>query len=364
MGSEEHIVVPVSGPLDTVNPVSNRVPGTLYTAIDVAHDKWGARQNRQAQTWPCGQVTTKVAGPCQDLINFNGVVDYGHKSYIKGEFAGYEQRDLGTKWTFSMVFNMLANKAASTIQLFEWRLNMGLAAIQIGVYGTTYVTTGKRGFLYVTITPTSAAGVAGTPYTSESTFAIPFGSAVTDRVYLWVQRDGPTITIWYYSSSNSSTTQTTSFSATQGHEGATFDIANPTTTVGHWIVSADITANDNSDIWFTGHLYKLCMRRGVTILPGNAPSILEHQDPRARDVLLSVVGEGASYENTYGGIIVRDYSKYGSHGRCLSGNPIGGRDDHVPFTKRVQGMGTFIDSKGVRFNTVVAGGIIYYNRMR
>ncbi len=140
MSAKSFVILPVSGPLDTANPSTNRTPGTLLKAIDVAHRWIGPRRGGKIMTW-VGRLPSSIAVPPGQVpgISFDGT-----NTYVKGILAR-EQTDLTNRWTCDVAFHAFANRAVNAaVPVFQWKLDNSIVAIEIGHYGSSHAQAGHR----------------------------------------------------------------------------------------------------------------------------------------------------------------------------------------------------------------------------
>ena len=339
--------IPVTGPMDTANPPTNRQPGTLLASVDVGTRTWGPRQSFKAMTW-AGQATSisNQSSAAGTEFAFDG-----NNTYVKGTMPR-EQVDLGTRWTLDVWFSMTtATAGSSKAPIFQWWLDVvPTVAIEVGVYNASHATNPNK--VYAIIKTTSAPTTVAHTYTLVGGTVVAGTSLTTahklERRGVRIVRDGATITL--VDTLGSRDTSVVSAPLTERHEGV---YANN----GAWLL-ADTTTGTNS--LFKGVVHKVCLRSGADSSVFADFAAIEHAYPRSRDVIFSATGS-----DTVGGGYVKDYSRFGSHGKIYNtggASPFASIRRH-PYVVKTQGIGTFTDNRGVTMSLIMAGGLLHYRKM-
>ena len=102
----------VRGPLNTSDPKSDRPPGTLLEAQDLAHRWWGPRRGRKTVAWPIGSESRQVT-PGRAAINFTS------GDFVTGQIVDYAQ-DIKDSFTLDIVLRLRQAPAGSE-EIFQWR---------------------------------------------------------------------------------------------------------------------------------------------------------------------------------------------------------------------------------------------------
>ena len=351
MGILVPVVLPVTAPLDTAWPATNRPQGTLVSAIDVGHRWWGPRRGAKAFTW-IGRLSpdTYQPGPAgASWYSFDGT-----NTYIKGETTK-EQGDLGTQWTLDLVFHPTENRAVNAaVAVLRWKIDNAIDAIDVGFYGSTHAKAGK---VYATVVATSSPGVPQGPATLESTTALTFNSSAiasgkSVRVFLRLVRDGGTLTLYILGPFQQTVTATYPELAKPYGSVGTFGQH------GAWFLGTDAGLGGNAT--FKGHVLRAVLRSGIY---ASRPRIVEHTYPRGPDVLYAFTPWRvitATGKQDY----VTDQSSFGTHGFVNAPGSAAPSEVGFPWAKKVQAVGSFTDRSGVATSVVMVGGVLYFQRMR
>ncbi len=333
-----HVPLPVQGALDTSGTPSTRAPGTLLEAIDVDLRSWAARRGFTQRTW----VYRAPAGsfPNPQTVVFDGTNGYGTVA-----MGSTRQFNLGTRWTFDLVFRptSVTHSSDATVPLFQWWLN-GIEAF--GIYlKAGGAASGDRAKLVAVVTPTSSPGVAGTPVTLTGVTQLSLGATLTKTHHVRLQRVGAALTIVADGVAEASST---SFSATQRHEMLTGSTATA------YVGAANGLATGANHL-FNGRVFRALLRSGA-----------------ASDVTKGM--RDFSFQGGSGAHFVL-------HGKCLttlgqferspfqapltwSGTSFEDVTEPAPwYSSGVQGGAYFVDKLGRAWNCVIAGGTLYAKRV-
>lgn len=334
MGRRVFQPLSVRGALDTENPISDRDPGTLVTALDLGHKWWGPRHGGKSFGHPHNLTAADLPRP-GTLVGFGGA-----GSYVVGPFVSPDQRDLGTQWSLDLVFraDSVNHDTFDEALIFQWVLKTTattIKAITVGIRGTS--AGGDERKIRATITPTSAADTAATTKTLDGTTQLTVGTDQEDRHHVRLVRDGATATLFVNGVSEATAS---GMSRSNGHEGSS--------TVGQWVLG------DATNPYFKGRIYYVRLRDGVfDTYPLRAYP--EPAFPRTQTTKLQVAGSGT-------GGIVDDLSLFQSEG-VETGTSAESEPDQWPLLTPVQAINHYTDLKGRVWNVVICGGMIYYQRL-
>lgn len=330
--TEFRLQVPVFGPLDTANPVSSRLTGTLIEARDVAHRWIGPRAGPKAFATPrtLADTTTRPG------VLRNPLILDGDTGRITGPLQTAEQRDLGSKWTFDVSFlpATAQSATAATVSVAEWNHTAAATTVRLLLVLSGGGATGTLRAIFNT--PAGAVSVTGTT-------VLTFADGLQHHVR--VTREGTTGTIYLDGAQevvNSSLGSSSPLAA--GDDG------------GYWVIGA--TTPLSASELYAGRVYRMTMRSGV--FSDAANDILELADPRAPNVRLHTAAT-TGHLSTF----VADFSRFGAHGVPAGGVSQAGAATilGLPMRAPVQGMSHFTDLEGRSWNAVMVGGVLYWQRM-
>lgn len=348
MGKRAYIAIPVTGPLNTADPSTNRPVGTLLQGIDASTKAIGPRRGMEQQTWP-GRIPTSVS-----IYTPGATPDFsfdGSSTYVKGTLAR-EQADLGNKWTLDLAFHAFAARTtANAVQIFQWKIDSSIVAIEVGHYGSTHAQANR---LYAIVKTTSSAGVVGATHTLVGG-VVPFaavgsyvsGGAAT-RVMVRLTRDGTTLRM---TDSIGATDTDTSLTSGYGHAGTTTQSA-------FWYFGRDTTLGVSTT--FNGLIHRVMMRDRLSEQSVIPLSMVECPFARSNSIRFSA--GTALMTNVH----VADHSSFGSHGLVSTPGtaPTINTERHYPLAKVVQGFGSFTDRDGIKQSMVLVGGLRCFVRAR
>jgi len=291
MGEKKYLPIPVSGPLDTAHPATNRRVGTLVRAVDVGHEWIGPRLGPKAWTW-AERATTAASS----VIGFVPTILFdGSNTYVTGA-PPREGVDLGTQWTADIAFHAHeARVSAAAVPIWSWKVDSSIAAIEIGFYGSLHANAGK---LYAIVKTTSSPGVVDATYTLVGAAPL-FSTALTSggqivRCFVRLIRNGQHLTLI---STRGSTATSSALNPAYGHNGST------SSATGEWIYgrSTGLGANDT----FKGYIIRSLLRT-TAVSTSAALQATEHRFPRAGDVVHFAGTKSFNSDN------VCDLSRYGA----------------------------------------------------
>lgn len=321
-------------PLDTSNEVSDRPPGTLVTALDCGHRWWGPRHGGKSLTQPHDMPTGDLPRAYAH-ITFDGSSTYAH-----GPFVCSEQRDLGNRWTLDIVFraDSVNHGAFDEAIIFKWVIKTSATAIDavtVGIRGTSAGASERT--IRATITPTSAADTAGTTKTLDGTTQLTVGTDEEDRHHIRLVRSGKTATLYVNGTSEATAS---GMSKRNGHVGSA--------DVGRYEIGNAAAPN------FKGVVYYAAFRDGVYENAERGYPMPTFPRAGAYRLLADAIElQSATFT---------DHSLYRAHGPAFNAGSTSGADLH-PYPTPVQGMATFTDIRGISWNAVICGGLLYYKRV-
>ncbi len=328
MGTKVVLPIPVTGPLDTANPTTNRPPGTFLETIDVAHRWLGPRRGGKNFTWP-GRLPSGASPPG----NFPGFAFDGTNTYVVGT-PPREQADLGIKWTADLCFQATdAVVTSGAVPIFQWG-SPTVDFISIGIYGSTHATQANK--IHAIVKTTDGAGTVATTFTLVAAAPI-FSSALVSsgaivRVLVRLIRDGSTLTL---KTSRAADQTATGLSDAEPHV---------------------VLASGRTGVWYFADDQNLGTNSYAAIRPYAVPTAAPLQ------AIESSAARGSAfkfYAGTYltGNQHAYDHSMYGSHGSVSNGaTALISGDFHYPCAKTSQGFGSFVTNKGGRYGVCTIGG--------
>ena len=346
MGEKKYLPIPVSGPLDTAHPATNRRVGTLVRSVDVGHEWIGPRLGPKAWTWvgrlPSGGTTPGMF----PQLEFDG-----DATNVVGQ-TSRDGSDLGTQWTLDLAFHATATRAVNAeVPIFKWLVDSTIVAINVGVYGSAHANAGK---LYAVVKTTSSPGVVSGTYTLVGatplySASLTSGGAIV-RCFVRLIRDGQSLTLL---STRGSTASTSSLTATDRHQGTTAYQS------GFWHY-ATYPSPAGAGETFKGYIIRSLLRT-TAVSTSAALQATEHRFPRAGDVIHFA---GSTSLMVSGAVCVPDFSRFAAHGAQSGGAGIGSAGPSAyPSLRPIQGGGAFTDSRGGSYCAVMCGGVLAIQRM-
>lgn len=344
-GKVREILLPVDGPVNTVDPSASRPPGTLLDAPGCGTRWWGPRRGAKALTSPHALTTKPMAAP--RLLSTGDTTTFGG-TFMAGRMSPGEQSDLGTEWTFDMVFRITSLSGANNASLFQWWAVAGPLTLSILLFHSGAGNGANAGKIQVSIQTTSAPGTTVTAVDLVSATAPSVGTDADDIHHLRVVRDGASFYIYLDGVLDASAT---TLSATNPSQ------TSPTDTEALWRYRSDGSATE-MQTWF------IQMRTGVFRTAPISRSITPV--PLAENCKLCVVFSQMSTVSTLQGYsYVPDLSRYQSHGFIIEG--LGtitvAQDTSSTFHRPIQGLSRFVGVDGVRGNAVRCAGSLYWRGM-
>lgn len=331
------INLPVRGPLDTADPISDRPPGTLVEAIDLSPRYWGPRVGSLAFTriWE-GPGTASL----YDYITLKGT------NNARGLGRSYEPqfRDLGTTFTLDLWFRIEEwTYAASAVEvgIYEFSCS-GIGDISVGVYGGTQG--GNELKLKVGITTSASRSSPASTVTITGTTALSTGTTELDKHHVRVVREGATATVFLNGAQDG---QTTSLSATN-------PINSGFNSPGNVILGISST----SDLSFYGRIFGAVLRDGA-FDTHPIEKVMPH-DPWARTVRHYILGRDVTFGGEHHFF---DAGRFAVHPRLIynSGSDYSvtsSNDNGFPAPAVVQGMRTWTSRYNRTVTSVMAGGAL------
>ena len=321
-------------PLDTSNQISDRAPGTLVVALDVGHRWWGPREGGKSITQPHDMPTVDKPRS-QTHSSFDGA-----STYVHGPFVSSDQRDLGVRWTLDIVFSAdsVDHGAFDEAIIFKWVVKTSATAVDaitVGLRGTSAGSAERK--IRATITPTTAADTPGTTKTLDATTQLTVGTDEEDRHHIRLVRDGKTATLYVNGTSEATAS---GMSKRNGHVGSA--------DVGRWEMGNAAAPN------FKGIIFYAALRDGVYENADRGYPMAVFPRSGTFRLLADPINLAAS--------TMTDHSLYRAHGPVF-GDASGGPQDSHPHPTPVQGMATFTDIKGIVWNVVICGGMMYTKRV-
>lgn len=341
-GKVREILLPVTGPVNTVDPSASRPPGTLLEAPGCGTQWWGPRKGSKYLASPHALTTKPTAAPrllsTGDTTTFAG-------TFMAGRMSPGEQSDLGTEWTFDILFRITTLSSTNNASLFQWFTTAGPLTLSILLLHSGAGNGSNAGKIQVSVQTTSAPGVTVTAVDLVSATAPSVGSAAADIHHLRIVRDGANLYI-YLDGVLDATTAT--LSATNPSQTASTD------TEAVWRYRSDGSATE-TQTWF------LQMRTGVFRTAPISRSITPV--PLSQNCKLCVVFTRMSTVSTLQGYLYTpDISRYQSHGWMIEGlgTITTAQDTSSTFHRPIQGLSRFVGIDGVRGNAVRCAGSLYW----
>lgn len=334
MGKMQHIELSVSGKLDTANPSTNRAPGTLLEATDVAPLWWGPRNGFTQQTW------------LQTTGFFVWLFD-GTSDLIDYKMRSQQQFNLATKWTLDVVFraNTIGHSADATVPIFQWDLN-GIEAIGLYILAGGSAAGDQRKIRAI-VTPTSSPAVAGTPATLTGTTQVIVGTSMQSTHHARLVRDGANLTLTV---DNMAEASSSSFSAVQRHEAAVI-----ASTVCHAYVGTARGLATGGNHLFSGRICSAILRAYAASDATKGmrdPSFVRTQATRFALCGYRTGRAGNQEQSLFGG-------DFATNPASFSGESLAS----PWFLTRVQGGTYFRDIYGHTWDSVMKGGLVYSRRV-
>lgn len=239
------IPLPPRGDLDTRNPVTDRLPGTLRTAKDMHHRAWGPRRGGK---WFAGAMQAPGTASLYDAITLNGVDTAGTATSRDDQF-----RNLGAQFTLDLWFRYedtayAAGKNTVGLYQFQTGVSANYGYVTVFIYGPAHADAGK---IRVAITTNPAEGSANASVGFTGSTAIGAGTAQTDKRHVRVVRDGTTAVLYVDGVSDGSTTGLSATHGVLGAGGAVVRIGRNSA-----VLAAD-------EVTFKGHVYGAMLRDGA-----------------------------------------------------------------------------------------------------
>lgn len=338
MGQMVPVIINPRGPLDTTNPVTDRLPGTLRTAVDVHPRYWGPRKGMKAftRTWE-----ESGSGIYTNYYVYAGVDD---STFMLTDNA--HVRDLGLKFTLDLwvrLNDITYASAKDNVGLITHDVYNGgyVAGTAVGYVRIKVITSGAdAGKLKVLIKPTSSRGVAGTEVTFTTSTTLGVGTTVEDRHHLRLVRDGATATLYKDGTSIGSTSSL----AVQPILGSY---------TGQGSVELGVCVASPTEGFWKGEIFGAMMRDGAyssvfnSTLPSNASG---------RNVHYFLVSRQLSGSKDH----IPDFSNMANHSVVIGGPSVTAATSNIPpINAPVQGMTTWSNPAGKTITTVAVGGRIY-----
>lgn len=322
------------GTLDTTNPISDRAPGTLVTARDVAHRWWGPRLGGKIVSHP-HSLTTNEPTPALDLIKFTSA------SNTQIRFNGIEDQHLNlpNKVTIDMVVQV-ASMSHTTADPLDVNLMLMYPAFGIRLVSDNDATNKRKVRMIVdgsggsdlsTTTGTTQLNVNSTYDARYQHHIRVVRNGTSWKLYVDGTLEGSATvadvpaddySVWLFGGSLAGASPAGEFAAAQEFEG--------------WINFV--------------HVYKGAATDGGS--PGEIPFT------RNEATLLHMVfTRGPANESN-----VRDLSRYRLDGAIANAGTYQGEKVSSPFKYPVQGMTSFEDADGKSWNVVMTGGTLFWER--
>lgn len=336
-GKVREILLPVTGPVNTVDPSASRPPGTLLEAPGCGTQWWGPRKGSKYLASPHALTTKPTAAP--RLLSSGDLTDP-----IVGRMAVGEQADLGTVWTFDCLFRF-TSLPVNTTGIFQWHVGFATPIMALGVslYGSGVGA--DAGKVSVNVVTTSSPGV-GVSSVEVKTSVISVGSDDDDIHHLRVVRDGANLYVYIDGVLDGTST---ALSATNPTQAAT------TETEALWAYQRDGGATATEQMWYAA------MRTGVfrTVpISRLIPSV-----PLSNNCKLCVVFSRMSTVSTLQAYkYVPDLSRFQAHGYSPSSFDAltFAQDTSSHLHRPIQGLSRFVGVDGVHGNAVRCAGSLYW----
>ncbi len=328
------VSLPVTGPLNTADPESNRSAGTLVQATDTHHRYLGPRPGRSRAASAQG-----VAVVGRSVIEFDGVDDAVLFRYLA------EQMTLGLEWTLDVLFEPTAvGSTSGTICALS-----AAAHTDIWLYldGSGAAGSNPRNVV-CTVRASDTSGASGAAVTVRDTTQrtlVAAGTPAADYtkiVHARVVRNAAALSLKV----NGTETTGTGLSSTVGHAYAGDGVS-----MGYYSASA---ANN----YFGGWIYKVLLRSGQWTNLRDA--WMDHIHAKASHVLLAATG-GLYQDWVSGGNIGAENSRFRNFG-SVTGSPGTDSLTSMPFLFPVQGIGNYTDRAGRVWNVVPTNGRVFTQR--
>lgn len=329
---EVMVRLPVTGSLDTANPVSGLPPGVLRQAVGLHNRQFGPHRGPAVFTWPRTGMTTLPG------VGWRAFVLDATK-YISGDLTCVEQRDTGCRWTAHAVVSHWDKTVTSADQTICGLLRKASTyTLRVQIQGTG---SANPGALKITIS-TADNDSGGTTYTITCTTDLRALDCPVLRIR--VVRDGAAGYVYvngvqhYYNASV--------FSRSVPHTGPSATLA------AKWFIG-DVSGSNSLP----------CVVNGFWMIDSVDLDDLYSMTPP------SLLSPGLRfYVSSYSRVSttrVEDWSSYKAHGAWTGGVPASFVDDRGFVTPQpVLGMGSFTDHLGRTWNIVCCGGTFYYQRVK
>ena len=326
--------LPVTGDLDTANPIGNRVLGTLVEAEDLSGRFWGPREGSQAFTraWE-GPGTASL----YDQITLQASTDtYGLAQTYETQF-----RDLGTQFTLDLWIRSDGTAYAtgnSLIGIYNFRAG---SIGEIFVYLLADGAGANEGKILVTVVTSETLVKADPPKSITSTNVISTGSEQDKKHHIRLVRDGTDMELFI-----DGVSEGTNATLLNSPINAAVD-APSTVSIGYTSVA---------DISFQGDIYGAVLRAGAyDSLP--IEGVMPH-NPWAPNVHHYILGRNIDFGG--GDDHYFDAGRFAVHPRIIGSSytVTSSNDDTAPAPAIVQGMRTWTTRTNRTATSVMVGGAL------